>query len=82
MLVVATARAAGGRHIDFREHAQKEDRLDQDDDGDRAGDMRQNDIAEVGNRPRAVERGGLLLLLVERLQRGQEDETRERQPFP
>ena len=82
MLVVAIAGAAGGGHVNFGKHAQQEDRLDQDDDGDRARDMRQHDVAEVGNRAGAVERGGLFLLLVERLQRGQQDETRERQPFP
>src|SRR5882724_11342252 len=58
--------AAGG-DTDFREDIQQEDRLDQDDDGDRAGNVREHDIEEERDRRRAVHLGRLLLLLVERL---------------
>ena len=70
-MLVVRRRAAVGGDADLGEHVEQEDRLDQDDDRDRARDMRQDDIEEVGERAGAVERGGLLLLLVKRLQRGQ-----------
>ena len=76
-------RAAVGGDVDFGEHAEQEDRFDQDDDRHRARDMRQHDIeAKNGDRAGAVERGGFLLFLVERLQRGHEDQAGERQPLP
>ena len=74
MLVRRVARPAAGGDEDLGEDAEQEDRLDQDDDGDRARDMRQDDVEEEGDRAGAVERGGFLLLLVERLQRGEQNQ--------
>ncbi len=69
-------------HEDLGEDGQQEDRLDQDDDGDRPAEVRQGDEAETGQRRRAVHLGRLNLLAVERLDGGQQDQRREGQPLP
>src|SRR5574337_387461 len=69
-LPTSKSRTARGRHENLGENTEQEDRLDEHDDGDRPRDMRQDDIAEIRERARPVERGRLLLLLVERLQGG------------
>ena len=76
------ARAAIGGDEDLGIDAEQEDRLDQDDDGDGARQMRQRQIDEAADEAGAVHLGGFLLLAVERLQRGQQDQRREGQPLP
>ena len=66
---------AGAGYVDFGKDVEQEDRLDEDDDGDRPRQMRQHDIEEEGKRRRAVHFGGFLLLLVERLDGGEQNEV-------
>ena len=52
------------------------------DDGDGARHVRQRQIDEAADEAGAVHLGGFLLLAVERLQRGQQDQRRKGQPLP
>ena len=76
------ARSTGGRDEDLGEHRQQEDRFDHHHHADRAGQMRQRDKEELREHAGAVHAGGFLLLMVERLHGGQQDQQRERQPLP
>ena len=73
--------ALGGGE-DLAEDAQKEDRLDQDHHGDRAGHVRQDDVAKAADGRCAVHLGRLKLFGRQRLQRGQQDQRGKGQPFP
>jgi hypothetical protein len=79
---VGRRRPAVGGDTDFGEDVEQEYGLYQYDDGDRARDVRQHDIEKERDRSGVVELGGLLLLFVERLQRGQQNQAGERQPLP
>ena len=76
------ARAAVGGDEDLGKDPEQEDGLDQDDDGDRPRQVRQHQVDEAADEAGAVHLGGLLLLAVERLQRGEQDQRGEGQPLP
>ena len=76
------AGAAIGGDQDLGIDGEQEDRLDQDHHGDRARQMRQRQVPEAAEEAGAVHLGRLLLLAVERLQRGEQDQRREGQPLP
>ena len=76
------AECPAGRDEDFSKDRQQKDRLDKDHDCDGAAQVWQHDIPETFQHWCAVHFCGFQLLAVQRLDRGQQNQRRKRQPLP
>ena len=73
---------AARQHLDDVEVGEREDRREQDDDGEDRLEQRQRDVVEAAPRAGAVHLGRLVVLARDRDEPGEHDDREERQPAP
>src|SRR5467141_2872532 len=73
---------AGGCRVDLGKNRQQKYRLDHHNDSGRAFQVRNNDVEKELNRACSIDRCSFLLFVIQRFERGVQDQKSKREPFP